>query len=150
MATNTVLNERRLVHRILSYWRDLAPDGKLPSVSSVQAAGLSKLWPACFILDVGGLTPVFSYLGEVHIAHHGSDLTGRSIEEAGADTLLGCSVEYLDEILSVKIPITYGGTFTGGDGQPVPYRSIMLPLSDDGETINAILGGANCGLPVFK
>ncbi len=147
---NTVLNERRLVHRILSYWRDLAPDGELPSLSSIQTAELSKLRPACFILDVGGPSPVFPYVGEVHATHHGSDLTGRPIEAAGADTLLGCSVEYLDEVLSVKIPITYGGTFTGADGQPVPYRSILLPLSDDGETINGILGGANCGLPEFK
>ena len=150
MATDTVLSERRLVLRILSFWRDLGPEGQMPSLSCIEAAGLGRLGPTCFILDITGPEPIFAFMGEKHIAHHGSDLTGRPIEEVGSGSLLGRAVDYLDEILSRKIPITYGGTFIGTDGGPVLYRSIMLPLSDDGEVINGILGGANCNLPVFN
>lgn len=150
MATNTDLRERRLVQRLLAYWRDLAPEGRLPAAHGIQPADLADLWPACFILDIGGPKPVFAYVGALHVAHHGRDLSGRPAEEAGVGTLLGRSVEYLDEVLSLKVPITYGGTFTGADGEPVAYRSILLPLSDDGEAIDGILGGANCRLDEFK
>lgn len=138
------------MQRLLAYWRDLAPEGRLPAAHCIRPADLADLWPACFILDLGGAKPVFSYVGDLHVAHHGRDLGGQPAEEAEGDTLLGRSVEYLDEVLSLKVPITYGGTFTGADGEPVAYRSILLPLSDDGEAIDGILGGANCRLDEFK
>jgi hypothetical protein len=142
--------ERRLVLRLLAYWRDLGLDGELPAAHLVQPADIASDWPACFTLDLGGPKPVFSYVGETHVAHHGADLGGRPVGEAGPDTLLGCAVEQLNAVLTRKIPITYGGSFTGHDGEPVLYRSILLPLSDDGDEINSILGGANCSLPEFN
>lgn len=150
MATNTNSRERRLVLRLLAYWRDLAPEGQLPAAHCIQPADIADMWPACFTLDLGGPKPIFAYVGDLHVAHHGRDLTGRPAEEAGTDTLLWHAVEYFDEVLSRKIPITYGGTFPGGDGEPVAYRSILLPLSDDGDEITGILGGANCRLEEFE
>jgi hypothetical protein len=142
--------ERRLVLRVLAYWRDLVPEDGLPAAHSIQPADIAELWPACFTLDLSGEKPIFSYLGETHVAHFGRDLGGLPVEEAGTDTLLGRATEYLDEVLTRKIPITYGGTFTGADGEPVLYRSILLPLADEGEEINGILGAANCNLAEFE
>lgn len=142
--------ERRLVQRLLIYWRDLAPEGVLPSAANIRPADIADMWPACFTLICGGSVPIFGHVGETHVAHLGCDLSGRQISEAGADTLLGCAVQHLDEVLLRKIPVTYGGTFVTPHGERVLYRSTLLPLSDNGEEIDGILGGANCNLPEFK
>ncbi len=108
------------------------------------------MWGACFTVDIVAGTPVFGYVGETHVTHHGDDLTGRPVSAAGPDSLLGRAVDYLDDVLLRQVPVSYGGEFPGPGGVPVPYRSILLPLSDDGETVTAVLGGANCRLPEFE
>lgn len=139
-----------MVLRLLDYWRGLAAEGELPAAALLRAADMDDMWRACFTLRLGGSEPVFDHIGDCHVRYHGTDLTGRGVAEAGANTLLGAAVSYLDEVMLRRIPITYGGTVPGPDGEEIPYRSILLPLSDDGETINAILGGANCRHPVFE
>jgi hypothetical protein len=54
------------------------------------------------------------------------------------------AVEYFGEVLEKGTPISRGGEFTKDNGTLVLYRSILLPMSDDGETISGLLGGANC------
>ncbi len=50
---------------------------------------------------------------------------------------------YRDEILRKGVPISHGNSFKDTNGEGVLCRSILLPLSDDNETISLILGGAN-------
>ncbi len=40
--------------------------------------------------------------------------------------------------------MSHGDEFIKIDGTKVLYRSILLPMSDDGETISGVLGAANC------
>ena len=127
MATNTAPRERRLVLRLLAYWRDLAPEGQLPAAHCIQPADIADMWPACFTLDLGGPKPIFAYVGGLHVAHHGRDLTGRPAEEAGTDTLLGHAVEYFEEVLSRKIPITYGERSPVGTASPLPIAVSCFP-----------------------
>ena len=47
-------------------------------------------------------------------------------------------------MLSREVPISRGGQFRKYDGTKVLFRSIILPMSDDGDTISGLLGAANC------
>jgi hypothetical protein len=141
--------ERRLVHRLLIHWRELAPEDVLPSRASVKPDEIAELWRYCFTLNIGAVAAVFDHVGEAHVAHLGFDLAGKPVAAAKKGTLLGSALDRLDDVLLRRIPITRQGTFTGHDGAPVPYRSILLPLADDGSEINGILGAANCRLPEF-
>jgi hypothetical protein len=42
------------------------------------------------------------------------------------------------------VPISRGGEFIKYDGMKVLYRSIILPMSDDGSSVSGLLGAANC------
>ena len=59
-------------------------------------------------------------------------------------TLAAVSVAYIDEVLEKGVPISRGGEFIKDDGLKVLYRSIILPMSDDGEAISGLLCAANC------
>ena len=46
--------ERRLVLRLLGYWRPLCEDREFSSLSDVDPAQIPDMWPHCFVLDVVG------------------------------------------------------------------------------------------------
>ena len=64
--------------------------------------------------------------------------------ELPEDCLIQYAVQYYREVLDKEVPISRGGDFIKYDGLKVLYRSIILPMSDDGATISGLLGAANC------
>lgn len=137
--------ERRLVLRLLSYWREIAGERDMPRPSSVDGSKIVDMWGHCFTLELRGPTePVFGYIGEHHIAKLPGNLVGQGVSSAGSDTLLGQAASYHRQVLARGIPITLGGQFVNPEGRTVLYRSILLPLGEDGGRITALLGGANC------
>ena len=61
-----------------------------------------------------------------------------------ANSLIEQAASYYQEILDRGVPISRGGEFVKYDGMKVLYRSIILPMSDDGITVSGLLGAANC------
>lgn len=138
--------ERRLVLRLLSRWRKICGDREFPSFNDVDPAEMSDLWQNCFVLDVAGFAenPVFRSIGADIAPLAGVNLVDKRVSDAPASTLISASVAYLGEVLRKQVPISRGGEFLKPGGVRVLYRSILLPMSDDGETISGLLGAANC------
>lgn len=114
----------------------------MPRTSDLDGGRIPDLWPSCFLLDVSAGEPTFGYVGETHRATLGRDPTGTALATLEPDTLLAHAASYHARVLARAIPITIGGQFVDRDGCGILYRSILLPLGDDGR-IAALLGGAN-------
>jgi hypothetical protein len=136
--------ERRLVLRLLGHWRDLAGDRAMPRVSDVDGAAIPELWPFCFMLDVRGAEPVFTFVGQFHVDSLGTNPTGQPLSSVPAETLLSQGLSYYPRVLARAIPITLGGQFVNRDGRTILYRSIIMPLGESDGPVPALLGGANC------
>ena len=136
--------ERRLVLRLLGHWREIAGERDLPAFSDVVGAAIPDMWDYSFLIDLRKGEPAFAHFGAWHAEFYGTDMTGRALKELTRDTLAERSVRYLPEVLRRRIPITYGGEVTEPEGRKILYRSILMPLSDDGETLTGIFGGSNC------
>lgn len=146
MADNLNLSERRLVLQLLEYWRDLRGDRDFPSLEDIDSAPISQMWGYCFVLKLAddAMGPVFTFVGENHNGANGGDLVGRTVSGIAIDNpLLAHSTNYFEEVVAKKIPITYGGEFVNGEGADILYRSILLPLGSDGETLDHLFGGVN-------
>ena len=131
--------------RLLSYWREIAGERDMPRLSAVDGSKIIDMWGHCFTLELRGPTePVFGYIGEHHVAKLPGNLIGQGVSTAGSDTLLGQAASYHRQVLARGIPITLGGQFVNPEGRTVLYRSILLPLGEDGGRITALFGGANC------
>lgn len=130
--------------RLLGYWRDLRGDRDWPATGDVSQAGLADMWDYSFLIDLNGTAPRFVHFGPWQAEFYGADMSGRGLAELIGDTLAERSTRYLPEVLQRRIPITYGGEVTEPGGRRILYRSILMPLSDDGETLSGILGGSNC------
>ena len=145
MTETTNPRERRLVLRLLSYWRELAGERTMPQPSDVDGGKIQDMWGHCFVLKVvNSGEPVYGYVGAHHAEKLNGDINGKVVSAAGADTLIGQASSYYRQVLARGIPITLGGQFVNAAGRTVLYRSILLPLGDDGGKITALLGGANC------
>ncbi|MFZ0692667.1 MAG: PAS domain-containing protein [Alphaproteobacteria bacterium] len=146
MTEETNPTERRLVVRLLNYWRSLSDGERLPAQSSVDPQAIPDMWPYCAVLDVSGkeTDPEFIYVGTALSQAAGLELAGRKVSQTPADTLVSNGFSYFGQVLAKKVPITFGGEFVNPRGLKVFYRSIIMPLADDGEHINRLLGAANC------
>ncbi|MCW8862652.1 MAG: hypothetical protein OQK07_09550 [Rhodospirillales bacterium] len=133
--------EQRLVFRILNAWRELCDEDRFPTVDKVGPAGFGDDWSSCILLglDSGSEDPVFEYIGE----NFDIGLQGKPLSDAGEMTLLGHGMAYWKRSVTKQAPITMGDEFVDADGRGVLYRSVILPLSDDGVKITALLGAAN-------
>ena len=77
--------------------------------------------------------------GEAVTLALGRDPVGmKAIEVLPSSTEMGLS--FCRAAAQMKKPIADVGRFTNVDGLDVRYRCILLPLSDDQETVNYVLG----------
>ncbi len=142
--------ERRLVLRLLSYWRDLLKNEQdtrlFPSFADIDPTAIHDIWQHCFALDLFGHEsgPVFRAVGSEFSNYFDGTLANLPVSELKPDTLTALSSGYFTEVLEKNAPISRGGQIGGPDGTNLLYRSILLPMSDDGETISGFLGAANC------
>jgi hypothetical protein len=138
--------ERRLVLRLLKYWRGLGDIDSLPAESAIDAKAIPDMWPHCAVLDVLGkeTDPEIVFVGNALAETAGADLVGQRLSRAPSETLLAKGLSYFGQVLAKRVPITFGGDFIDRRGVKILYRSIILPLSEDGTTINRLLGAANC------
>ena len=138
--------ERRLVLRLLGHWRSLCGDRKMPAISDIDPAAIPDMWPHSFVLDVekteGGY--VFRALGDQIDKNIAGSLIGMRVTDAPTDALPGMALSYIGEVLEKGVPISRGGEFFKPNGTRVLFRSVLLPMGDTENTINGILGAANC------
>ena len=83
--------------------------------------------------------PEITFVGTALAESAGADMAGKKLSHAAADTLLSRGLSYYGQVLAKRVPITFGGDFKDQRGVKILYRSIILPLPDDGTTINRLL-----------
>jgi hypothetical protein len=138
--------ERRLVLRLLAYWRNLSDEGSIPSFDQVDPESIPEIWANCFVIDLSGAEdePVIRVVGENLAKTSTVDLVDLPLSQLPQNTLIERATGYVGEVVRKSVPISRGGEFVKGDGTTVLYRSVILPMSDDGETLCGLLGAANC------
>jgi hypothetical protein len=135
--------ERRLVLRLMAYWDDLRDERDFPTFDEIDPRVIGDDWTHCATLAVRepSSESQFMHLGEIYRPGL-PDAGVTRLADCPHGTLLQASTNYIDRVLQKKVPVSLGGhAHLGGDS--VLYRSILLPLSRDGETIDHVLGGAN-------
>lgn len=134
--------ERRLVGRLLAYWHLLCRGRTYPRLGDIDPDAISEDWRWSFILDTEEHRdfPNFRYLGSEVAKYSGVFLSG---EDAFTTTLLDMATHKLERVFKEGCPLLMEDEVTRFDGRRLSFRAVLLPLSDDGETINFVLGAAN-------
>ena len=135
--------ERRAALRVLQHWRLVSGSRPFPSRGDIDPVAIAADWKNCFILDLTDRAdgPRFLYLGPALRGAGWNDRVGRRLSDCPPGTILSLATSHANRVLETRLPVSHGGSATH-DGHPVLFRSILLPLSEDGEAIDALLGSA--------
>jgi hypothetical protein len=136
--------EQRLVLRVLTQWRSLCRNDALPRRSQVDPRLFAQDWANCLLIDVDPKLECsrFAYIGDNLRDPSAPPVDRQSLAECEETTLLYAATSYASRVLAKRAPISTGGVGVH-QGAPVVYRSILLPLAEDGEHIDGMLGAAN-------
>jgi hypothetical protein len=132
-AARSRQDERRLVERVLGHWKKVAAGQRFPRLSEIDPWIVGADWANCVVIAVQ--SPVeLSYFAAV-----GKNL---AVALCTRDTLAGLLLSHLPPVLAARRCLIVEGEATLG-GIPILYRGALLPLSDDGVSIDHVLGATN-------
>ena len=139
------LKERRLSRRVHKRWEELATEagpGQLPSWRDVEGLDLGPDRNWCFAVDLrlSDGFPYFIYLGDELCRFSNIYLSGRRRADT---TLLDMATRKMDEAALQREPVFYGDMLRLFNRRRIVFRSVLLPLSDNGADVTHIFGAAN-------
>jgi hypothetical protein len=128
-------DERRLVERVSYHWTKMAAGGwGFPQLNEIDPWMVGDDWANCLVIAVQS---------PVELSHFVAVGENLAVALCPRDTLAGVLLSHLPRGLSVRRSLIVEGGATLR-GVPVLYRGALLPLSEDGEAIDHVLGAANC------
>ena len=135
----TPSTERRLTTRVHTIWKKIAGGG-YPRRSQIDPRDFGNDWSNCMMIDLDQVTARsrFAYLGYALRDPTWPTFDRQPISECLEGTLLELVTRHIPRVAVKKSPISFGGSATHDEGE-ILYRTVLLPLSENGERIDGIL-----------
>ena len=131
--TVNIVFKRRLVDRVLRLWTEMARGGSFPRLDQIEPSLLGEDWVNCFVIAVRS---------PVQLSHFVAGGENLLFTHCPNDSLAGVLLSHLPQVLSERRCLMIEGRATLR-GSGVLYRSALFPLSEDGVSIDHVLGAAN-------
>jgi hypothetical protein len=143
---------------LLAYWRSKRKGRAMPRRADIDPTELpGRLWPHLMLLDVvrkGGRTRFrYRLVGSVFEEAFGRDPTGEYQDEVIPKSAIyrDYIIEIFNEVLERKRPQYTENIFVlPGQSVPTTTKRLILPLSDDGTTVNMTLNAYEYEYPDGK
>jgi hypothetical protein len=133
-----------LTLKVEEYWRSLLAGRPMPARSDIDPAALGRLLPNIFLIDVIGRPSRFRWrlVGTAIGAAERCEYTGKWLDETighPEDPILaGCRRTEAE-----RRPTHHAALHGGLDGISMRLVRVLLPLSEDGGTVNMLLGATD-------
>ena len=126
---------------IRRYWEEKRGTRTMPSRADIDPIELKRFLPGIMLLDVveDARRYVYRLVGTREVAMRGRDPTGQSIVQGFFGPSLENSLAFADAVVQGRVPVFRSGAFVAPDGRVGDEEVVILPLADDGETVNKIL-----------
>lgn len=134
--------ERRMQVRAYNHWLAMAANGELPAVEELRPEDIADFGPNGVLVDLtlGASRPAIVYLGERLAEECGNDREIFALGDVPERSLLSRLTEHCLEVVATRSPVGYDAEFEGRAGKTICYRSILLPFSSDGSSVDFVFG----------
>ena len=137
--------EPRLTMRVLSLWRNLCQGTMPPRRAQIDPIMFGPDWSNCLLVD---LDPKLersrlSYVGNNVRDPSWPPLDRQTLADCEDGTLLHATLATAARVIAKGLPISTGGMVAAHDGEPIVYRSILLPLAETNGRVDGLLGAAS-------
>jgi hypothetical protein len=137
-------DERRLVARVLHHWAEVATGRGFPRPMDIDPWMVGNDWTNCVLVAVK--SPIeysrFLVVGDNLLSAPSRALDGAAIACCPPSTLVAAMLSNLAHVVSIRRGLLIEGV-APHRGVATLYRGALLPLSEDGATIDHVLGAAN-------
>ena len=135
--------EKRITFQLHDYWVGLANDRDLPPLRSLKPEDIAPYKENMVLIDLRDpeKEPTLQVIGTLLQKDLDQDLTLKGISEIPPDSLISRITEHYLEVILSKSPISFDTEVENRHHEKVLFRGILMPFSDDGDTINFLLGG---------
>lgn len=124
-----------------AYWDRIRGDRRMPRFADIDAVDIPKLLPHAVILDAesGPLDFRYRLIGE-HVGQFvRKGLKGRSFREFDEKKPGNTIFDTLTAVVYGRLPRFGRSSYAGDNPKMQRFQEILLPLSDDGNSVNRIL-----------
>lgn len=138
-------DERRLQMRAYHFWVSLLRGRLLPSPADLDVARLDGLGPNAMLVTLGprGVGWRLRFVGGRLRAEAGVPAGDVPLRKVPAGTVLARLIERIDDVVARRAPVRLEAEFRSARGRETLCRGVLMPLSSDGETIDALFGVIN-------
>jgi len=137
-------DDRRLVSRILKHIVQNSIAGHLPRLNDVDPWLLGDDWSNCALVRIRKPRDqsVFIVVGDKLLSKPSMILDREPVSHCSPTTLLGVVLFFLPEAVEERAAIMVEGGAAHID-TPILFRALLVPLSEDDQTVEAVLIAAN-------
>jgi len=131
------------LQQLYAYWQDRCAGRPMPSRADIDPLDIPRHLPFLILFDVvPGSERLRARLVGTHVADmYGADYTGQYLDEiAFGDRRAAILHDYL-ACLGSRAPYVSEHSFWTARGITFRVERVILPLSDDGETVGMLLAG---------
>ena len=125
--------ERRLVWRVLRHWKEIADGGRFPRRDEIEPWLQGEDGANCLLIAVGWSIELS------HLIVVGVNLAGAL---CATDTLAGVLLSSVPQVVSSRCGLIMEGVAILRRVN-IRYRTVLLPVSEVGATIDYVLGATN-------
>jgi hypothetical protein len=145
MSTELRLSDP-LLTALFEHWKRLKGERLAPARKELRPEKLPfGVLPQIYMMDVVAGPPLrFRYrlAGTGVVREFGSELTGKFADEVDLDMVSREIIAEYQRVVATAEPAASNWSYVKKDGRHLRYEHVILPLSDDGKTVNILLGGA--------
>jgi hypothetical protein len=125
--------ERRLVGRVLRHWEKFVDGGRFPRRDEIDLWLRGEDGKNCLLIALES---------PIELSHFVVVGLNLAVALCSTDTLAGVLLSRASRVASARrgVMIEGGATLRGAD---ILYRSVLLPIAEDGVTIDHVLGATN-------
>jgi hypothetical protein len=140
-----VEDERRMQVRAYNYWLSLVENGELPAVEELHPEEIADFGPNSVLVDLtlGIDRPAIVFLGDLLTEECGDEREIFALGDVPERSLLSRLTEHCLEVVATHSPVGFDAEFEGRSGATIYYRSILLPFSSNGTTVDFVFGVIN-------
>lgn len=149
MSQDITTHERRVTHRLTSYWNSLRQGSELPNhqhLEHISSSELQDIWDCCFVVGVEQITEgannyTYSHIGKaIRTAYESAELQPEQSPPLASLRASKLHQAYR-QLLETRRPVMLEGECTNARGEVVKYRQCLVPFIGRRNEVAAILGG---------
>ena len=137
---------------LLAYWDSRRGDRACPARSDIDPIDMKAVLPNVFLIDVlhGPLRFRFRLVGTGVVKRRRRDDTGRMLDDLEHVDMREVMRGQFKQAVVRSRPVCYENVFPLPSHKQLAFRSLLLPLSRDGQTVDMLLGGMGFDVPMAR